>query len=142
MALLLPRCRRSGRPGPPSAAGGCPDRAPPGPPLRPAGADEEPHRRVRLVSCASSSFSRPLDARYAPLALRWAWGGPQVGFADGFPLLLISTASLEALNGSLSAMAEPMPMGRFRPNIVAAGCVPFEAGRAGGGARGGGGRAG
>ncbi|EOD35391.1 MOSC domain-containing protein [Emiliania huxleyi CCMP1516] len=86
------------------------------------GADEEPHRRVRLVSCASSSFSRPLDARYAPLALRWAWGGPQVGFADGFPLLLISTASLEALNGSLSAMAEPMPMGRFRPNIVAAGC--------------------
>mmetsp|Transcript_41716 Transcript_41716/g.138741 ORF Transcript_41716/g.138741 Transcript_41716/m.138741 type:complete len:167 (+) Transcript_41716:805-1305(+) len=23
-------------------------------------------------------------------------------------------------------MAEPMPMGRFRPNIVAAGCAPFE----------------
>ena len=39
-------------------------------------------------------------------------------FADGFPLLVISEASLENLNTRLS---EPLPMNRFRPNIVLSG---------------------
>ncbi len=36
-------------------------------------------------------------------------------FSDGFPILLISRASLADLNSRLS---EPLPMNRFRPNIV------------------------
>lgn len=42
----------------------------------------------------------------------------QVGFADGYPALLIAEESLADLNGRL---AEPLPMNRFRPNIVVAG---------------------
>ncbi len=42
----------------------------------------------------------------------------QVGFADGFPLLLLSEESLADLNGR---MDEALPMNRFRPNIVISG---------------------
>jgi len=45
----------------------------------------------------------------------------QVGFADGFPFLLISQGSLDGLNARLDA---PLPMLRFRPNLVVAGCEP------------------
>ena len=47
-------------------------------------------------------------------------GGDQATsmFADGFPLLVLSEASLENLNARLS---EPLPMNRFRPNIVLSG---------------------
>jgi uncharacterized protein len=45
-----------------------------------------------------------------------------VSFADGYPFLLISEASLEELNRRL---AEPIPMERFRPNIVITGTEPF-----------------
>ena len=43
--------------------------------------------------------------------------------SDGFPYLLISLASLEALNARLS---DPLPMDRFRPNIVIAGGDAFQ----------------
>ena len=46
----------------------------------------------------------------------------QVGFADGFPLLIISQESLDDLN---SRMEQPIPMNRFRPNIVVSGTTPF-----------------
>jgi uncharacterized protein YcbX len=46
-----------------------------------------------------------------------------VRFQDQFPLLAISLASLQALNDKL---VEPVPMNRFRPNIVIDGCDPFE----------------
>ena len=45
-----------------------------------------------------------------------------VSFADAFPLLLISEASLDDLNTRLSS---PIAMNRFRPNIVVRGCEPF-----------------
>ncbi|NEQ26510.1 MAG: MOSC domain-containing protein [Microcoleus sp. SIO2G3] len=45
-----------------------------------------------------------------------------VSFADGFPYLLISEASLEDLNSRLEV---PLPMNRFRPNFVVSGCEPF-----------------
>lgn len=45
-----------------------------------------------------------------------------IGFADGYPLLLIGEASLAALNERLPT---PLPMDRFRPNIVVAGSAPF-----------------
>ena len=44
------------------------------------------------------------------------------GFADGYPILLISEPSLQDLNSRLDA---PMPMNRFRPNLVVNGCEPF-----------------
>lgn len=49
--------------------------------------------------------------------------GDRVGFADGFPILLLSEASLEDLNGRLE---RPVPVDRFRPNIVVEGCAPYE----------------
>ena len=41
--------------------------------------------------------------------------GDEVSFADAFPLLLISRASLEGLN---SRLAKPVSMLQFRPNLV------------------------
>lgn len=48
-------------------------------------------------------------------------GQHQVSFADGFPCLLASTASLDLLN---SKLAQPVNMDRFRPNLVVTGCQP------------------
>ncbi len=61
------------------------------------------------------------DDRMRQVDTRYARTGDQVGFADGFPLLLISQASLDALNERLS---EPVDMRRFRPNLVIAGSEP------------------
>jgi len=47
--------------------------------------------------------------------------GHRVGFADGYPLLLLSQASLDELNRRLD---RPLPMDRFRPNLVVDGCSP------------------
>lgn len=48
-----------------------------------------------------------------------------VGFADGYPLMLIGQGSLDALNERLVAQGgAPVPMRRFRPNIVVAGTPP------------------
>ena len=46
-----------------------------------------------------------------------------VSFADGFPILVISQASLGDLNSRLS---NPVTMQRFRPNIVVEGCNAFD----------------
>ena len=58
---------------------------------------------------------RPVDSAHAR-------SGDQTSFADAFPLLLISEASLEDLNGRLK---NPVPMNRFRPNLVVRGCGPY-----------------
>lgn len=44
-------------------------------------------------------------------------------FADAFPILIIGQASLDDLN---SKLASPLPMDRFRPNIVFTGGLPFQ----------------
>lgn len=46
-----------------------------------------------------------------------------IAFADGFPLLVISEASLADLNGRLQ---QSLPMDRFRPNIVLRGLAAYE----------------
>lgn len=46
----------------------------------------------------------------------------QVSFADAYPYLLISQASLDDLNQRLE---QPILMNRFRPNFVVSGCAPF-----------------
>jgi hypothetical protein len=66
--------------------------------------------RCRLVYMGDET-RRPVEQNAAGAAGR-------VAFADAYPLLLISTASLDGLNARLAA---PVPMNRFRPNIVVAG---------------------
>jgi uncharacterized protein YcbX len=52
--------------------------------------------------------------------------GDVVNFADGYPLLLTSTASLDELGDWLTADGdEPVPMNRFRPNVVVTGFGPW-----------------
>lgn len=52
--------------------------------------------------------------------------GDVVSFADGFPLLLTSMSSLGQLGQWLAAEGEqPVPMNRFRPSVVVAGCEPW-----------------
>jgi hypothetical protein len=46
-------------------------------------------------------------------------GNDKVAFADAYPFLLTSEATLDGLNGR---MQEALPMNRFRPNIVVTGC--------------------
>jgi len=52
----------------------------------------------------------------------WAPEGGRTGFADGFPFLIAGEASLADLNSRLAA---PLPMNRFRPNLVVSGSAPF-----------------
>jgi uncharacterized protein YcbX len=53
-----------------------------------------------------------------------------VSFADAYPLLLATEASLDRLNDWIAegprADEGPLPMTRFRPNVVVSGSTPFE----------------
>jgi len=70
---------------------------------------------LRLVRMAPG-YRRQVDEHYAP-------GEDNiVGFADGFPFLIISDESLEDLNERLEY---PLPMNRFRPNITTRGGGPY-----------------
>ncbi|WP_433390624.1 MOSC domain-containing protein [Micromonospora sp. KLBMP9576] len=72
-------------------------------------------RAARLVWLA-----RP--ARHIAAGDREHDTGDRVSFADAYPLLLASVASLDALNGWLAEAGEaPVPMARFRPNVVVEG---------------------
>jgi uncharacterized protein YcbX len=66
----------------------------------------------RLVRIGEA-YSRPVKSSAEPA---------QVSFADAYPLLLISDASLADLNQRLP---QPLPMNRFRPNLVVTGCEPY-----------------
>ncbi len=71
--------------------------------------------------------------RFHPSATRVAnnqWTGNKdvpTHFSDGYPLLLISEASLDDLNQKLTSRGlASVPMNRFRPNIVIDGIEAFE----------------
>jgi len=71
-------------------------------------------RPCRLVRMAPDTVRR-VDPNYAA-------ADDRVGFADGFPFLLISQASLDDLNRRIG---QTLPMRRFRPNLVVDGCGPY-----------------
>jgi uncharacterized protein YcbX len=69
----------------------------------------------RLVAFPENNL-RPVDPIYAI-------NQNNVSLADGYPLLIIGQSSLDDLNGRLE---QPLPMNRFRPNIVFEGGEPYE----------------
>jgi len=69
----------------------------------------------RLVYMPDST-NRKVDSNYA-------MNKDITSFSDGYPMLIIGQSSLNDLNSRLPA---PLPMNRFRPNIVFAGGEPYE----------------
>ncbi|KAL2474684.1 Molybdenum cofactor sulfurase family protein [Abeliophyllum distichum] len=68
----------------------------------------------RLVRFNEGSEIRAVHPDYAR--------GYKIMFSDGYPFLLLSQGSLDSLNALLK---EPIPVNRFRPNILVDGCEPF-----------------
>jgi len=62
-----------------------------------------------------NNIIRPVDPDYAT-------DTDKVNFSDGFPFLIVSDASLTALN---QEMEIPLPMQRFRPNLVISNCESY-----------------
>ncbi|KAH6796466.1 hypothetical protein C2S51_037452 [Perilla frutescens var. frutescens] len=67
-------------------------------------------KQARLLRFNDASEVRTVDRGY------------KVMFSDHYPFLLLSQGSLNALNARLK---EPVPVNRFRPNILVDGCEPF-----------------
>lgn len=74
-------------------------------------------RPARLAWLADTSV-RPIETDALP--------SDRVSLADGYPLLLANAASLDAVNDWLLEDGdEPVPMTRFRPNVVIVGARPW-----------------
>jgi hypothetical protein len=71
-------------------------------------------RPLRLVYMPDESH-RQVDTAYAR-------DGDITSFSDGYPMLIIGGSSLDDLNARLES---PVPMDRFRPNIVFTGGAPY-----------------
>ncbi|KAK7329377.1 hypothetical protein VNO77_23539 [Canavalia gladiata] len=69
----------------------------------------------QLVRFNTASEVRPVDPDYVG-------ENHLTYFSDGYPFLLLSQESLDALNKLLK---EPIPINRFRPNILVEGCEPY-----------------
>lgn len=69
----------------------------------------------RLVYMPNET-ARITDQRYTP-------ENSITSFSDAYPFLIIGQASLDDLNNRLN---EPLPMNRFRPNIVFTGGAPYQ----------------
>jgi len=67
---------------------------------------------VRLVHIADG-YIRQVNEKYEVSP------DDHTGFADGYPIVLASEESLQDLNSRLET---PIPMNRFRPNLVVKGC--------------------
>ncbi len=83
--------------------------------------------RCRLVTTgARSRRVRPVDRLPADVHPGVLARPVEIGFPDGYPLLVVSEESLDDLNRRLD-LPEPLRMDRFRPNLVLNGCrAPYE----------------
>lgn len=77
---------------------------------------------TRFLGRACKLVLMPEDGQ-RPVDVRYAEHEEHVSFADAFPFLLIGQGSLDDLNSRLD---QPVPMNRFRPNLVVSGAAPFE----------------
>ena len=71
--------------------------------------------KCRLVYMPETT-NRRVDGRYAHAK-------ENTMFSDGYPFMMIGEASLQDLNSRLEV---PLPMNRFRPNIVFDGGLPYQ----------------
>jgi uncharacterized protein YcbX len=71
------------------------------------------------MSCRLVQMPESTERKVNPA---YSMPGDIVSFADGYPFMLISQASLDDLNARLPF---PLPMRRFRPNLVVEGATPF-----------------
>jgi uncharacterized protein len=68
------------------------------------------------------------DPTLRPVTPDYSRDEDRVSFADAFPILLANSASLDELNGWIAesgSLEGPLPMTRFRPNIVLSGAPPW-----------------
>lgn len=74
---------------------------------------------VRFAWLADPATARPVNPDFGT-------EDDRVSFADGYPILVATTASLDAVNDWLVEEGDdPVPMHRFRPNIVVRGTGPW-----------------
>ncbi|CDY29104.1 hypothetical protein HID58_086265 [Brassica napus] len=71
-------------------------------------------KQSRLVRFNNETETRPSPPEYA--------AGYSTTFANTFPFMVSSQASLDKLN---TILTEPVPINRFRPNILVDNCDPF-----------------
>ncbi|MET1005869.1 MAG: MOSC N-terminal beta barrel domain-containing protein [Propionibacteriaceae bacterium] len=96
-----------------------------GDPFQASLADDEASIWFRKVTGRNVRLVYLDDPTRRPVNSERSADGDLVSFADGFPLLLATEESLGALNDWIAsgprAADGPLPMTRFRPNLVAAG---------------------
>jgi uncharacterized protein len=82
-------------------------------------------RGIRLAQQVSALNAPDI---YVPPEARTIWGRiPKSSLTDGFPILIACEASLDEVNRRLREKGkEPIPMSRFRPNLVIRNTAAFE----------------
>jgi len=85
-------------------------------------ADDAAHAWISTVLQQPCRLVHMSEDCLRAVSSKWSRRGDIVSFADGFPLLLIGTASLDELNRRAS---RPQSMLQFRPNLVVRTGLPF-----------------
>lgn len=75
-----------------------------------------------VLGIEGARLVRMTESEKRVCSTKWGPKGATTAFSDGFPLLLANEASLGLLNDKLRARSKlPVPMERFRPNLVIGG---------------------